>query len=118
MTLIILTLEVFLSRVRMMGKPHADTRMCWVGLFRQQSRGIDDLNRRERCDRRANHFSGHSDKEPLRLVIPARLLQTSGAWECDTAEHIVRWIRVDEGGIGIDGKMGGCDRERRIIGNE
>src|SRR5258705_13492349 len=34
------------------------------------------------------------------------------------ADHIVRWIRVDEGGIGGDGKMGGRDRERRIIGNE
>jgi hypothetical protein len=57
-------------------------------------------------------------RNSFRLVVPARLLQTSGAWEQDMAYHIVRWIRVDEGGVGGDGRMGGSDRERRIISNE
>src|SRR5260370_16099603 len=34
------------------------------------------------------------------------------------AQHIVRWIPVDEGGIRVDGNMGDCSRERRRIGNE
>ena len=34
------------------------------------------------------------------------------------AEHVVRWICIDEGSIGVDGNMGDSWREGRIIRNE